>query len=100
MTTKKAALAAEKARLERDLELAPGTIGRPPCLCGCGGTPKGPKSRFIPGHDARFHAAEKARAKEATESPTATAPPAQAPAKPSRARAIPRVSSRANGEVV
>lgn len=32
---------------------------RPPCLCGCGGFPKGPKSRFFPGHDARFHSAQK-----------------------------------------
>ena len=32
---------------------------RAPCLCGCGGFPKGPKSRFIPGHDARYHAAQK-----------------------------------------
>ncbi len=38
-----------------------GTQGtqRPPCLCGCDGTPKGPKSRFIPGHDSRYHSAQK-----------------------------------------
>jgi hypothetical protein len=30
---------------------------RPPCLCGCGGYPKGKTARFIPGHDARYHAA-------------------------------------------
>ncbi len=30
---------------------------RPPCLCGCGGFPAGKKSRFIPGHDARYHSA-------------------------------------------
>lgn len=40
---------------------------RPACLCGCGGTPKGKKSRFIPGHDARWHAAQKRAAKEAAE---------------------------------
>ena len=34
-------------------------VDRAPCLCGCGGTPKGKKSRFIPGHDARYHAAQK-----------------------------------------
>ena len=32
------------------------------CLCGCGGTPKSAKARFVPGHDARYHAAEKRRA--------------------------------------
>lgn len=32
---------------------------RDPCLCGCGGFPMGRKSRFIPGHDARYHAALK-----------------------------------------
>lgn len=36
---------------------------RPPCLCGCGGFPRGPKSRFIPGHDAKYHAAQKREAK-------------------------------------
>lgn len=25
------------------------------CQCGCGGQPKGAKSRFLPGHDARVH---------------------------------------------
>jgi hypothetical protein len=29
-------------------------------MCGCGQAPKGEKSRFIPGHDARYHAAQKA----------------------------------------
>ncbi len=29
--------------------------GRAPCLCGCGGTPKGAKSRFLMGHDSRLH---------------------------------------------
>jgi hypothetical protein len=32
---------------------------RPPCLCGCGGYPKGKKARFVPGHDARYHSAQK-----------------------------------------
>jgi len=26
------------------------------CLCGCGGTPRGHKSQFLVGHDARLHA--------------------------------------------
>jgi hypothetical protein len=25
------------------------------CACGCGGTPKGPKSLYLPGHDSRRH---------------------------------------------
>jgi hypothetical protein len=32
---------------------------RPPCLCSCGGTPKGANAKFLPGHDARYHAALK-----------------------------------------
>jgi hypothetical protein len=35
------------------------TPGRPPCQCGCGGTPKGKNARFLPGHDARYHSAQK-----------------------------------------
>jgi hypothetical protein len=38
---------------------------REPCLCGCGDTPRGKKSHFIPGDDARFHAAQKKAAAEA-----------------------------------
>ena len=26
---------------------------RQPCLCGCGETPKGQSSRYLPGHDLR-----------------------------------------------
>ena len=33
------------------------------CQCGCGGQTKG--GRFLPGHDAKFHAAEKRKAAEA-----------------------------------
>lgn len=36
-----------------------GRAERPPCLCGCGGYPKGAKARFIPGHDAKYHSAQK-----------------------------------------
>lgn len=32
---------------------------KPGCDCGCGQTPKGKNSRFLPGHDARFHSASK-----------------------------------------
>ncbi len=28
---------------------------RPPCLCGCGQHPRGPRSRFMPGHDQRIN---------------------------------------------
>ena len=43
---------------------------RPPCLCGCGGTPKGKKARFLPGHDARYHSDQKkAAAETAVETP-------------------------------
>ena len=38
---------------------------RVPCLCGCGDTPKGKKSRFVAGHDARYHSAQKKAAAEA-----------------------------------
>ena len=34
--------------------------GTNPCFCGCGGTTK---SRFVPGHDARFHSWAKAIAR-------------------------------------
>jgi hypothetical protein len=33
--------------------------GRPACLCGCDGFPKGKKARYLPGHDAKHHAAQK-----------------------------------------
>lgn len=32
---------------------------RAACLCGCGAFPSKPKSRFLPGHDAKYHAALK-----------------------------------------
>ena len=38
---------------------------RDPCMCGCGDTPKGKKSRFVAGHDARYHSAQKKAAAEA-----------------------------------
>jgi hypothetical protein len=59
---------------------------RPPCLCGCGGTPKGKKSRFIPGHDARYHAAQKKAAAEASPEPPAPANTQARPPAPSRRR--------------
>lgn len=29
-------------------------LSRPPCMCGCGGFPKGKRAHFVPGHDARL----------------------------------------------
>jgi hypothetical protein len=55
---------------------------RPECLCGCGGTPRGKNARFLPGHDARFHAAQK---KAAVEAAPVTPVPASAPDRPARA---------------
>jgi hypothetical protein len=40
---------------------------RAACLCGCGGFPSKPTSRFLPGHDARHYAALKRAAKEQAE---------------------------------
>jgi hypothetical protein len=39
--------------------VAPELVG---CQCGCGGQPKGKRSRFLPGHDAKAAAARKAAA--------------------------------------
>src|SRR4051812_20274189 len=43
------------------------------CGCGCGQYPKNPKSRFIQGHDAKYHSAVKAAAKQAEETAQAAA---------------------------
>jgi hypothetical protein len=69
---------------------------RLPCLCGCGGFPKGKKARFVPGHDARYHSAQKKAAK-ATESPEAPANPPDRPQSPARPRAAKGDTSRAAG---
>jgi hypothetical protein len=37
--------------------LVEATAGRAGCLCGCGGFPKGKRSRYVPGHDARHASA-------------------------------------------
>ncbi|WP_336852511.1 DUF429 domain-containing protein [Sinomonas albida] len=37
--------------------LTPALRERPPCLCGCGKTPVGRQSRFMPGHDQRMNPA-------------------------------------------
>jgi hypothetical protein len=57
---------------------------RPPCVCGCGGTPKGKSARFLPGHDARYHARIKAEALAAFDAERASDNPA-APDRPARA---------------
>jgi hypothetical protein len=61
--------------------------GRPACLCGCGGTPKGKKSRFVPGHDARYHSAEKKAAAEAAPAASVRVNAGDRPRRPSRRRA-------------
>ena len=38
---------------------------RDPCVCGCGEFPRGKKSRFVAGHDTRYHSAQKKAAAEA-----------------------------------
>lgn len=52
--------AAQAARLSKPAKAEPKPrtekVGRP-CDCKCGGTTKG--GRFLPGHDARYHAAER-----------------------------------------
>lgn len=58
-------------------------VERTPCLCGCGGFPKGSKARFIPGHDARYHAAQKKAAAPA-EKPAPKAEPKAKAAPPTR----------------
>lgn len=58
---------------------------RPPCLCGCGATPKRKKSRFVPGHDARFHAAMKKAPPEANPEPAEKPTGTKRPRRPSQA---------------
>jgi hypothetical protein len=48
-----------------ELDLRPVVEERPPCACGCGGSPAGKKSRYLPGHDARHLSAQKRAAVEA-----------------------------------
>lgn len=45
------------------------TATRAACVCGCGGFPAGKKARFLPGHDARYHAAQKRAIQPAVEQP-------------------------------
>ncbi len=63
--TRKATPAPKPSAKKRATTTSEPAGDREPCLCGCGGFPKGAKARFIPGHDARFHAAQKAAAAEA-----------------------------------
>ena len=60
-TPKKAAPAPPTpAVAKRAKDLAAVKKDRPPCLCGCGGFPSSPKGKYLPGHDAKHHAALKA----------------------------------------
>ena len=63
---------------------------RPPCVCGCGGTPKGKKARFLPGHDARYHARIKAEALAVFDAAKAAEDPAVAnrPSRAPKSRAV------------
>jgi hypothetical protein len=70
---------------------------REACLCGCGGFPKGPKSRFIPGHDARYHSAQKKAAADAARSHEAPVNAPVAATVPARPRARREDTSRAAG---
>jgi hypothetical protein len=73
-TTKKAPVTPETQMAEAPRDL---------CVCGCGGFPKGVNSRFIPGHDARYHSAQKkAAAGEAAPPPSVAV---NEPARPWRA---------------
>lgn len=60
---------------------------REPCVCGCGGFPRGAKSRFIPGHDARYHSAQKKAAAEAAPAASLAVNEAKRPRRASRAAA-------------
>lgn len=50
-------------------------VPRQPCACGCGGFPKSAKAKYLPGHDAKHHAAMKKAAKEAEEAAKKAAEP-------------------------
>lgn len=50
------------AKTKKTTERAP----RATCLCGCGDEPIGKKARYLPGHDARHHAAMKAAGQKVT----------------------------------
>lgn len=39
---------------------AAASVARPPCACGCGGTPAGKRSVYLPGHDTKHRSAFKA----------------------------------------
>ena len=61
---------AEKAGGQRRTpaeKVADGRVAnRAACACGCGGTPKSQKARYLPGHDAKHHAALNAGGKRVT----------------------------------
>lgn len=77
---------------KRDMEIKPVSVQRKPraakapveCTCGCGGMTKG--GRFLPGHDARYHAAQKRLAAEAAVQTEATARAVAKTIEPKRGR--------------
>ncbi len=68
-TTKTPAKATRKPGAKRTPaeKIAEAKAERPPCVCGCGGFPSKRRSRFLPGHDAKYHAGLKRAEREATE---------------------------------
>jgi hypothetical protein len=76
---------------------SPSEPGRPPCECGCGGFPKGKSSRFIPGHDAKLHSAQKKAAAGAAPSPSVPVNAQDRPRRPSRRSAGKDGPSRVDG---
>jgi hypothetical protein len=44
---------------KRDIRVAEEKANRLPCLCGCGGIPISKNAKYLPGHDAIHHAAQK-----------------------------------------
>jgi len=86
---------APKQTKEEALAIA---AGRPPCLCGCGGYPKGKNARYVPGHDARHHAAlKRAEAEVAAARTPAPVNTQERPPAPSRRRKAKEDTSRAAG---
>lgn len=59
-------VAAGKAKRDAEPKAKKEPAERAACLCGCGGTPKGKRARYCPGHDARHHAALRAAGQKVT----------------------------------
>lgn len=62
-----------EALVGQAIAIALNEAGYPTCGCGCGGAPKGKKSRFLPGHDAKAASAANAPARAAADNEKAVA---------------------------